>query len=101
MRWYTARFDARANRVETYRHADDFCDGDPLILIDASVGRFGQSPDGAEAIAAWVGRIVLADTPAARKTMGIGQGRELLPQHIPRDDHPHHLVRAFQDLVHP
>lgn len=72
MRWHTVRFDSRANRVEIYRHADDFCDGDPLILIDASVERFGQSPDGAEALAAWVGRIVLADNPAASKALGIG-----------------------------
>jgi hypothetical protein len=72
MCWHTVRFDARANRVETYRHADDFCDGDPLILIDASVGRFGQSPDGAEALATWMVRIVLADTPAASKALGIG-----------------------------
>lgn len=27
MRWHTVRFDARANRVEIYRHADDYCDG--------------------------------------------------------------------------
>ena len=46
MRWHTVRFDARANRVEIYRHADDFCDGGPLILIDASVERFCPSPDG-------------------------------------------------------
>lgn len=72
MRWHTVRFDARANRVEIYRHADDYCDGDPQILIDASVERFGQSPDGAEQLAAWVGRIVLADNPAASKALGIG-----------------------------
>ena len=72
MRWHTVRFDARANRFEISRHADDVCDGDPLILIDASVERFGQSPDGAEALAAWMVRIVLADTPAASKALGIG-----------------------------
>jgi hypothetical protein len=72
MRWHTVRFDTRANRVEIYRHADDFCDGDPLILIDASVERFGPSPDGAEQLAAWLGRIVLADNPAASKALGIG-----------------------------
>jgi hypothetical protein len=71
MRWHTVRFDTRANRVEIYRHADDFCDGDPLILIDASVERFGPSPDGAEQLAAWLGRIVLADNPAASKALGI------------------------------
>jgi hypothetical protein len=71
MRWHTVRFDTRANRVEIYRHADDFCDGDPLILIDASVERFGPSPDGAGQLAAWVGRIVLADNPAASKALGI------------------------------
>jgi hypothetical protein len=71
MRWHTVRFDTRANRVEIYRHADDVCDGDPLILIDASVERFGPSPDGAEQLAAWLGRIVLADNPAASKALGI------------------------------
>ena len=71
MRWHTVRFDARANRVEIYRHADDYCDGDPLILIDASVERFGQSPDGAEQLAAWVGRIVLADIIALARQLGV------------------------------
>ena len=72
MRWLTVRFDARANRIEIYRHADDFCDGDPLILIEVNVGRFGQSPDGAEALATSMVRIVLADPPAASKASGIG-----------------------------
>ena len=71
MRWHTVRFDARANRVEIYRHADDYFDGDPLILIDASVERFGQSPDGAEQLAAWVGRIVLADNIALARQLGV------------------------------
>ena len=71
MRWHTVRFDARANRVEIYRHADDYCDGGPLILIDASVERFGQSPDGAEQLAAWVGRIVLADNIALARQLGV------------------------------
>jgi hypothetical protein len=48
------------------------CDGDPLFLIDARVERFGHSPDGAEALATWMVRIVLADTPAASKALGIG-----------------------------
>lgn len=71
MRWHTVRFDARSNRVEIYRHADDFCDGDPLILIDASIERFGATPTGAEQLAAWLGRIVLADNPALSKQMGV------------------------------
>ena len=72
MRWHTVRFDARANRVEIYRHADDFCDGAPLTLIDAEVERFGDTPDGAEKLAAWLGRIVLSDNPAVSKALGIG-----------------------------
>lgn len=72
MRWHTVRFDARANRVEIYRHADDMLDGDPLILIDAEVERFGDTPEGAEQLAAWLGRIVLSDNPAVAKALGIG-----------------------------
>lgn len=71
MRWHTVRFDARANRVEIYRHADDMLDGDPLILIDAEVERFGDTPEGAEQLAAWLGRIVLSDNPAVSKALGI------------------------------
>jgi len=71
MRWHTVRFDPRANRVEIYRHADDFCDGDPLILIDASLDRFGRTPDGAERLATWLGRIVLADNPALAGKLGV------------------------------
>ena len=61
-----------ANRVEIYRHADDYCDGDPLILIDVGLDRFGQSPDGAEQLAAWLGRIVLSDNLAASEALGLG-----------------------------
>ncbi len=71
MHWHTVRFDARANRVEIYRHADDMLDGDPLILIDAEVGKFGETPDGAEKLATWLGRIVLSDNPAVRKALGL------------------------------
>lgn len=71
MRWHTVRFDPRARRVEIYRHADDFCGGDPLILIDTDVEAFGETPDGAERLAAWLGRIVLADNPAASKALGL------------------------------
>lgn len=63
------RFDTAANRVEIYRHADDMFDGDPVILIDADVEKFGKSPDAAEQLAAWLGRIVLADNPAVRKPL--------------------------------
>ncbi len=72
MRWHTVRFDARANRVEIYRHADDMFDGDPVILIDAEVERFGDTPEGAEKLAAWLGRIVLSDNPAVRTALGLG-----------------------------
>ena len=72
MRWHTARFDTRANRAEIYLHADDYCDPDPLLLIVASFARFVQSPAGPEQLASWVGRIVLADKPAASKALGIG-----------------------------
>lgn len=71
MRWHTVRFDARANRVEIYRHAEDFCEGDPLILIDAPLERFGRTPDGAEKLAAWLGRIVLSDNPALARQLGV------------------------------
>jgi len=71
MRWHTVRFDARDNRVEIYRHADDFHDGDPLILIDATLDRFGRTPEGAEQLAAWLGRIVLADNPALARQLGV------------------------------
>lgn len=71
MRWHTVRFDARANRVEIYRHAEDFCEGDPLILIDAPLERFGRTPDGAEQLAAWLGRIVLSDNPALARQLGV------------------------------
>jgi len=71
MRWHTVRFDLRANRVEIYRHTDDFCDGDPLILIDASLDRFGRTPDGAKQLAAWLGRIVLSDIPALAGELGV------------------------------
>lgn len=69
MHWHTVRFDVAANRVEIYRHADDMFDGDPVILIDADVGKFGKSPDAAEQLATWLGRIVLSDNPAARKAL--------------------------------
>lgn len=69
MHWHTVRFDAAAKRVEIYRHADDMFDGDPVILIDADVGKFGHTPDAAEQLAAWLGRIVLADNPAVRKAL--------------------------------
>ncbi len=72
MHWHTVRYDAGANRVEVYRHADDMFDGDPVILIDASVDKFGQTPDAAEQLAAWLGRIVLSDNPAVRKALGLG-----------------------------
>ena len=70
MQWHSVRYDAGANRVEVYRHADDYCDGDPLILIDAELDRFGRTPEGVEQLAAWLGRIVLADNPAIRKAVG-------------------------------
>ncbi len=72
MHWHTVRFDAGAKRVEIYRHADDMLDGDPVILIDADVEKFGSSPDAAEKLAAWLGRIVLSDNPAVRKALGLG-----------------------------
>lgn len=71
MHWHTVRFDAGAKRVEIYRHTDDMFDGDPLILIDADLERFGRTPEGMERLATWLGRIVLADNPAVRKAVGI------------------------------
>jgi hypothetical protein len=72
MLWHTVRYDAGAKRVEIYRHADDMFDGEPLILIDERLDRFGQSPESAEQLATWLGRILLADNPAVRKVMGLG-----------------------------
>ncbi|MBP9234350.1 MAG: hypothetical protein KBF30_06715 [Hyphomonadaceae bacterium] len=72
MHWHTVRVDAAANRVEIYRHADDMFDGDPVILIDADLDKFGQTPDAAEQLATWLGRIVLADNPAVRKALRLG-----------------------------
>ncbi len=71
MHWHTVRFDARDNRVEIYRHADDMLDGEPLILIDADLTKFGSSPDAVEQLATWLGRIVLSDNPAVRKVLGL------------------------------
>jgi len=72
MHWHTVRYDAASNRVEVYRHADDMMDGEPLILIDEKIDRFGKSPQGADQMAGWLGRILLGDNPAVRKTMGLG-----------------------------
>ena len=70
--WHTVRYDADAKRVEVYRHADDQFDGDPVILIDQQLDKFGKTPDGAEQLATWLGRILLVDNPAVRKAMGLG-----------------------------
>jgi hypothetical protein len=72
MHWHTVRYDAGANRVEIYRHADDMFDGDPVILIDEKLDRFGKSPESAEQLAAWLGRILLVDNPQVRKALGLG-----------------------------
>ncbi|MEQ1610450.1 MAG: hypothetical protein ABL956_16005 [Hyphomonadaceae bacterium] len=72
MHWHTVRVDVAANRVEIYRRADDMFDGDPLILIDVGLDKFGHTPDAAEKLAAWLGRIVLSDNPAVRKALGLG-----------------------------
>jgi hypothetical protein len=72
MHWHTVRYDAGANRVEIYRHADDMFDGDPVILIDEKLDRFGKSPESAEQLAAWLGRILLVDNPQVCKALGLG-----------------------------
>lgn len=72
MQWHTVRFDAASNRVEIYRHSDEFFDGDAQILIDADVGKFGKTPAAAEELAGWLGRILLVDNPAVRKVLGLG-----------------------------
>lgn len=72
MHWHTVRYDATNNRVEIYRHADDMLDGEPVILIDEKIDRFGKNPQGADQMAGWLGRILLGDNPAVRKTMGLG-----------------------------
>jgi hypothetical protein len=72
MHWHTVRYDAASNRVEIYRHADDLLDGDPVILIDEKLDRFGRSPESAEQLAGWLGRILLIDNPAVSKALGLG-----------------------------
>jgi hypothetical protein len=72
MHWHTVRYDARAGRVEIYRHADDKFNGEPVILIDEKLDKFGQTPESAEQMAAWLGRILLVDNPAVRKALGLG-----------------------------
>ena len=72
MQWHTVRYDAASNRVEIYLHSDEFFDGDAQILIDADVGKFGRTPDAANELAGWLGRILLVDNPAARKALGLG-----------------------------
>ena len=72
MHWHTVRYDAANRRVEVYRHTDEVLDGDPVILIDEKLDKFGRSPESAERLAGWLGRILLADDPAVRKVMGLG-----------------------------
>jgi len=72
MHWHTVRYDAANNRVEIYRHADDMFDGEPVILVDEKLDRFGRSPEAADTLAGWLGRILLVDNPAVRKAMGLG-----------------------------
>ena len=47
-------------------------EGKRVILIDADLDKFGQTPDAAEQLATWLGRIVLADNPAVRKALRLG-----------------------------
>ncbi|MEZ5938943.1 MAG: hypothetical protein R3C52_12125 [Hyphomonadaceae bacterium] len=71
MKWHTVKFDEKAKTVEIYRHASDYEDGDPLILIERNVAAYDRSPEGAEALAGWIGRILLVDNPALMEAVGL------------------------------
>ena len=43
-----------------------------MILVDEKLDKFGKSPESAEQMAAWLGRILLVDNPAVRKELGLG-----------------------------
>jgi hypothetical protein len=72
MHWHTVRYDAARNRVEIYRHDEEMLDGDPVILIDEKLDKFGQTPESAEMMARWLGRVLLVDNPAVSKALGLG-----------------------------
>lgn len=72
MHWHTVRYDEKAGKVEIYRHDPEIEDGDPLILVEAELDRFGKSPDGADKLAGWLGRILLVDNPEVSRKLGLG-----------------------------
>ena len=72
MHWHTVRYDAANNRVEIYRHAEDMLDGEAVILIDEKLDKFGRTPESAEMMARWLGRVLLVDNPAVSKALGLG-----------------------------
>ncbi|MBI1361711.1 MAG: hypothetical protein GC155_15645 [Alphaproteobacteria bacterium] len=71
MHWHTVRYDEKSKTVEVYRHDRDFDDGEPLILVEAGLDKFGQSMAAADQLAGWLGRILLVDNPEVRKALGL------------------------------
>ena len=71
MHWHTVRYDEKSNTVEIYRHDKSFEDGEPLILMEAGLDKFGRTAAGAERLAEWLGRILLVDNPEVRKRLGL------------------------------
>ena len=72
MHWHTVRYDEKSNTVEVYRHDREMDGGEPLILVEAGLDKFGRSAVGADKLAGWLGRILLADNPEVRKRLGLG-----------------------------
>jgi hypothetical protein len=72
MHWHTIKYDAQAGKVEIYRHTPEIENGDPLILLEADLDKFGHTPDAADKLAGWLGRILLVDNPEVCRRMGLG-----------------------------
>lgn len=70
MNWHTVRYDVKTNTVEIYRHSREYEDGEPLILAETELTRFGRSPEAADRLAAWLGRILLVDNREVAKAVG-------------------------------
>ncbi len=71
MHYHTVRYDDKAGKVEIYRHDPMIEDGGPLILMEADFDQFGRSPDAAENLARWLGRILLVDNPEVSRRLGL------------------------------
>ena len=71
MHWHTVRYDEKRKTVEVYRHDREIDDGEPLILVEAGLDKFGRSVAAADQLAGWLGRILLVDNPEVRKALGL------------------------------